>query len=142
MSVKKPLSQDFQAHNYTIEKHPQESLVFVKITGLKTGKPSKRIAFHQQNIKVNSATVVSSRKGKEIEHNITRINHLPRSQEVRLHSANMLYPGKYEIRLEFYGSEDVLKELISSPLVDINLRRYIPSIDEPDQKSRATFNLG
>lgn len=141
MSVKKPLSQDFQAHTYKIESHPQEFLVYLKITGVKIGKPSKRIAFHQEKIKINSASVVSSRKGKVIEHNVTRINHLPRSQEVRLHTANVLYPGSYEVVLEFKGNKEMLDKILSSPLENVVMRKYIPSIDEPEQKKLATFSL-
>ena len=67
--------------------------------GTREGRPSKRLTLLCKGLKLNSATIKYIGKNKQIEHEVTRINHLPKSQEVRLHTSQLQYPGRYYIEL-------------------------------------------
>ena len=76
----------------------------VIIEGKKTGRPSKRLTFHQSNLKFRSAKILKHDKKGDHEIEVTRINTHDSSQEVRLHSEEMIYGGKYTITMDFYGN--------------------------------------
>lgn len=141
MSQKKPLSDNFQVSSYQVEVTPNVEILNLTIEGIRTGKPSKRMSFHQKNLRVTSAHILSSRKNKTIDFHVQRINHLPKLQEVRIHTAQNLYPGPYKITLKFKGNREILEEVFSKNVEEQEIRAHLPSIDEPESKKNATFSL-
>ena len=75
----------------------------VKITGLKTGPPSRRLTFNQHNLKVSAATITRHYRQKDQSMTIIRINHHKSFGEVRLHSGEQLYNGNYCVTMDFHG---------------------------------------
>lgn len=76
------------------------------IEGQKFPPPSKRITLHQKSIKVLGAKIIYKSKKGDIEFEVIRINRIKSFGEVRLHTNNLLYPGSYEVSLEFSGKID------------------------------------
>lgn len=132
----------FIAHNYILKKSADSGSAVLLIEGEKSGRPNQRIRLNQKGLKISRAGIKQYQKDKQIEHQISRINYLPTLEEVRLHTAAPLYPGKYEIELEF-SPVDVanLKALASTPLADADLRRYLPSIDNPQARKHAKLEV-
>ncbi len=152
------LFADLKPSNYqlTLELDP-EAMRFngqVRIRAKKTGRPSHRITLHQKDLKVTSAKLV--RHGKKEDENLTveRINTHKAYDELRLHSAQMLYPGEYTIEVEFSGKitdqmhglypcyfkhDGADKKLLATQFESHHAREVFPCIDEPEAK--ATFDL-
>ncbi len=153
----KRLFRDFQPEHYGLSLHPNtDNMTFtgsVVIIGKKTGRPSQRITLHQKDLKVTSAKLEKLGKDqKAIE--VDRINTHNKFDEVRLHSKNMVYPGQYQITLEFSGRitdqmhglypcyfehEGQKKKLLATQFESHHAREVFPCIDEPEAK--ATFDL-
>jgi len=126
----------------------------VTIQGKKAGRPAQRITLHQHNLKITSATVVKHDKKGDQTLTLKRINHHESFNEVRLHTAEMVYPGEYTLTLQFEGSITVgmsgiypcfykdgetEKQLIATQFESHHSREAFPCIDEPEAK--AVFNL-
>ncbi len=126
----------------------------VTITGKKTGRPSERLTFHQKGLKITSAKVIKHDKKGDQTVDINRINNQASYDEVRLHADQMLYPGSYEIALEFEGEmtdqmngiypcyfmhDGKEKQLVATQFESHHAREAFPCIDEPEAK--ATFDL-
>ncbi|MDB5182867.1 MAG: puromycin-sensitive aminopeptidase [Candidatus Saccharibacteria bacterium] len=130
----------------------------VTIRGQKTGRPSQRLTFHAKDLNVTSAilhkvhTKGSKTDGTKIK--IDRINIQKSYDEVRLHTAENLYPGEYHVVLEFNGTitdpmnglypcyftlDGKKKYLIATQFESHHAREVFPCIDEPEAK--ATFDL-
>jgi puromycin-sensitive aminopeptidase len=130
----------------------------VTIRGQKTGRPSQRLTFHSKDLNVTSAILHKVNKkgsntdGTEIK--VDRINLQKSFDEVRLHAAEMLYPGEYHVVLEFNGVitdpmnglypcyftiDGKKKYLIATQFESHHAREVFPCIDEPEAK--ATFDL-
>lgn len=126
----------------------------VIISGFKLGRPSQRLTFHQKDLVISKAHVTLHDKKGDKEIVIDRINRHNAFDEVRLHSTQQLYPGRYTIRLEFSGKitrqmnglypsffkqdgED--KQIFGTQFESHHAREVFPCIDEPEAK--ATFQL-
>lgn len=154
----KRLYASFQPEHYLLRLDPdREAQAFsgmVTISGQKAGRPTKRITFHQKDLKITAAEIVRYDKKGEQTIPVTRINHHQKFNEVRLHAEQMLYPGRYVIKLEFVGKitrpmngvypcffkhDGQDKQLIATQFESHHAREVFPCIDEPEAK--ATFDL-
>lgn len=119
-----PLYKRFQPVKYVLKlKSGTANLI---INGKKLPPPSKRISLHQKNLKITKARIFQKTNRGSVEHEVVRINHLPSFEEVRLHTNQTLYPGNYEIILEYSLDKQRVAKLKSSA----PNRELVPSIDE------------
>lgn len=156
-SVKR-LFEQFQPSQYSMTfTIDPEDLTFsgtVLLHGQKVGRPSQRLTFHQKELKITTATITKHDKKGDQFYEVARINNQDKSDEVRLHAAEMLYPGKYTITMDFEGTvtrpmngiyacffkhDSVEKRLIATQFESHHAREAFPCIDEPEAK--ATFDL-
>ncbi|HEY5442482.1 MAG TPA: M1 family metallopeptidase, partial [Candidatus Saccharimonadales bacterium] len=152
------LYEQFQPEHYDLQLVPdRDAMVFsgtVTIKGKKVGRPSERITLHQKDLKITKATLVKHDKNGDKTLAIERINNQNSFDEVRLHAAEMVYPGNYTITLEFTGvitrpmngiypcyfkHDGKDKMLIATQFESHHAREAFPCIDEPEAK--ATFDL-
>lgn len=156
-SVKR-LYEGFQPDHYQVHIVPAaDKMTFtgtVTIRGRKTGRPSQRLTFHQNGLKITDVSVGKHDKHGDHEVTISRVNHHQSLQEVRLHSEDMLYPGEYAITMAFSGDitpgmtgiypcpfvhDGKEKSLLMTQFESHYAREGFPCIDEPEAK--ATFDL-
>lgn len=96
----------------------------VTISGQKLPPPSKRITLHQKGLKITGAQIIRHDKKGDRVFTIARINHLPTFEQVRLHTKETLFPGHYEIIINFSPKPNLESELPK--------RELFPCIDEPE----------
>jgi len=127
----------------------------IKIGGLKIGPPSHRLTFHQQNLKISSATITRHNKLLNQSMKIERINHHKSFNEVRLHTSEQLYGGKYTVTMNFSGSinadtkEMLLKTLNLNKKIQVNTKQFerylarkiFPCIDDPEVNVNFSLTL-
>lgn len=111
----------------------------VTIVGKKMGRPSHRIVLYQRGLKIIRASLLRIDKTGRTEIPIDRINTHNLYDEARLHSSHMLYPGNYELSVEFLGKAfpSTLKKIsrlksvsdITTMVVTENARDVLPCID-------------
>lgn len=154
--VTRLLDQFVPAH-YILSLHPDKKTMSfsgaVTITGKKVGRPSKRLTLHQKDLKITKTVLKrTDKQSKEIP--VSRVNMHKNYDEVRLHADEMIYPGQYEIVLEFNGKitdpmnglypcrfthDGKEKMLLATQFESHHAREVFPCIDEPAAK--ATFDL-
>lgn len=157
------LFEQFQPENYQLRLTPNiDELTFsgsVVITGKKVGRPSQRLTLHQKDLKITSAKVTKHDKHGANKIKISRVNNQDSLHEVRIHSDEMIYPGKYQIELDFYGkitknmtgiypcyfdidekqADSTRKVMLATQFESHHAREAFPCVDEPEAK--ATFDL-
>jgi aminopeptidase N len=125
------LSARFSVEKYHLElaKNSTGRLLGGKVTilGKKIGPPSKRLTFHQRNLKIIAAKILcTNKKGQTIDYEVARINHHQSFEEVRLHTNAPMYAGSYALEIHFQYQKPRLISKKQKPL-----RELFPSIDEP-----------
>ncbi len=120
------LHKSFQPEKYELNSSKGQ----VKIFGKKIRAPSKRLTFHQKGLKIISAKITRKDKRGEQEFTVARINHLPTFQQVRLHTNETLFPGIYEITVDFLAK--------ANRTTESRKRELFPCIDEPEAWANAT----
>lgn len=128
----------------------------ITIVGRKTSRPSQRLTFHQNGIKVTAATIIKKDKKQSILVPLSRIAHHKSLDEVRLHTQELLYPGTYEIELTYeakiqsgmhgiylssFEVDGQKKKLVSTQFESHHAREGFPCIDEPEAKAEFDVTL-
>jgi hypothetical protein len=130
------LYSEFKPEHYKLSINPSQQLVHLEILGTKVGRPSHRITLHQRKLKILSAEIIAKgRKASAVE--VDRINHLPTFEQLRLHTRQVLYPGTYQINIEYKLPENSKSISIAQP----PSRGLFPSIDEPEAWQAAKVEI-
>jgi hypothetical protein len=133
----KSLFSEFKPESYELSVNPSDAVAHLEIIGSKTGRPSHRITLHQRKLKIIKAEIIpKNRKTSAVE--VDRINHLPTFEQVRLHTKQAIYPGVYQIIIEYQSPKDRRAGL---PENGVPNRELLPSIDEPAAWEAAQFEL-
>lgn len=138
MVSKKRLSAAFLPESYVLSVNGNDCRLV--IVGKKMPPPSKRLCLHQKGLKIISAKIVRADKRGPVEHEISRINHLPSMQQVRLHTKELLYPGSYQIVLRYRLSQDKIRQLKKLGDHKPN-RELVPSVDEQEAWAAASYTV-
>ncbi len=153
------LFNSFKPEHYTLfldpDRDSKKITGTVTIAGLKKGRPSQRLTFHQNGLTVTKATITRHEKKGDQAFEVSRINHQRSLDEVRLHTDAMLYGGSYSVTMEFTGTindgemhgvypcnyelDGEHRALIGTQFESHHAREAFPCIDEPEAK--ATFDL-
>lgn len=154
----KRLYTTFQPNHYDLRLTPNGETMHctgsVAITGKKVGRPSERLTFHQNGLKITDAKIVFHDKKQEIEIPVARINHHGTLNEIRLHADTLMRHGNYTVTMQFeapittimngiypcfFKDGDTEKHLLATQFESHYARNAFPCIDEPEAK--ATYDL-
>ncbi len=105
-SVKR-LYSEFKPSRYELNLTPDKSKMsfegIVKVFGKKNSRPSKRLTFHQKDLIISKARVFKIVKDSKEEIKVSRVNTHNSYDELRIHLSENIYPGEYEIEIDFKG---------------------------------------
>lgn len=123
-----------------------ESRHVLRLSGIKLQKPTKRLVLNQKGLKINAAKLAGKRKNIDYDFKIIRINHLPTKEELRIHTLEPLYSGRYSLTLAFWsGAAPEQYEWLTSALPEQlqarPLRTLMPLIDEAQARKKADFKI-
>ncbi|MDO8265327.1 MAG: hypothetical protein Q7T41_00110, partial [Candidatus Saccharibacteria bacterium] len=104
----KRLFKQFKPEHYDVDiKISEDKNSFsgsVVIHGQKTGRPSKRLTFHQHKLKVSNVSLEKTdKKGIAQKIDITRVVSHETFNELRIHTKDINFPGTYKISMDFEG---------------------------------------
>jgi hypothetical protein len=111
MSKAEPSGFFIESYELTVTPSHQGYAGVAVIKGRKIGRPSHRITLLQKGLKLTAANITYFSKKETAQKVVDRINHLNTFGEMRLHCQEMLYPGVYNIRLEFVAPRQSLENL-------------------------------
>ncbi len=126
----------------------------VVIEGKKTNRPSKRITLHSKDLKIKSVKLILHDRSGMRDIKLIRFVYHKAYDELRLHSEETLYPGDYQIEIEFSGritrpmnglypcyhkQGDNEEIILATQFESHHAREVFPCIDEPEAK--AIFEL-
>lgn len=116
------------------------------ILGKKVGKPSHRITLHQKNLAITSVTVRKFGKKDSVQEvSLQRFNKRKKIDELRVHSDSVLYPGSYELAINYVlPADDKTKQRLlglNSSADSPDRRSLLPCIDEPEAWKNAKIEL-
>ncbi len=117
----------------------------ITITGQKLPPPSRRLVFHQRHLKITRAEIQAQTKKGEQEIHVARINHHRNFEQVRLHTKETLYPGRYSVTMTFIvkppaGTEKI-ERITAAFGAGESVREFFPSIDEPGAIADARLEI-
>src|SRR5438270_8090604 len=95
----KRLFREFQPEHYDLSLTPDRGKMEfdgrVVIKGRKTGRPSSRITLHQKDLRIKTAKIIRhDKRSGDAQIPVERINTQKSFDELRLHTAEQLYPGR------------------------------------------------
>ncbi len=110
---------------------------------MKLAPPSKRITLNQKGVKVIKASVVFHHKKGDQVIEVSRINHIKSFEEVRIHTNQTLYPGKYTLTLEFKTNNLQQLKMLDKPGAweSMSWRSVFPCIDTPEARASAKVEV-
>lgn len=161
MKQVKRLYKQFKPEQYKIDLNPDKrTLTFtgqVEIIGDKTGRPSQRITLHCKNLSIDAVRLIKikdKKSNQDLDINISRFLYHQSYDELRIHTDEVLYPGKYKIVVNYHAkitrqmsglypsyykhhnSEEII---LATQFESHHAREVFPCIDEPEAK--AIFSL-
>lgn len=158
MTKVRRLYEQFRPSHYDLYINPDKSkMIFngtVKIKGRKIGRPSQRITLHAKDLTITKIDLVRSDKTGSRKIIVSRMVEHKSYDELRIHTEELLYPGEYQISIEFRGQitkpmnglypcfyQDDNKEeiILATQFESHHAREVFPCIDEPEAK--AIFEL-
>jgi aminopeptidase N len=156
----KRLYSEFKPEHYELYLEPnREKSTFhgsVIIRGQKIGRPSQRLTLHQKDLKIVKASLIKHTKSGNEPIAIDRINTHKSFDELRLHTKDQLYPGRYTIEIHFAGKltepmhgiypcnfrlDGQKKQLIATQFESHHAREAFPCIDEPEAKAKFDLTI-
>ena len=152
------LFEQFRPNHYKLDIDPdKQAMTFtgiVKISGKKAGRPAKRLTLHAKDLKINSVNLVLIDRSGKREINIERVVLHKAYDELRLHTNELLYPGEYEVEINFSGQitramnglypcfykhNEQEEIILATQFESHHAREVFPCLDEPEAK--AVFEL-
>jgi len=155
----KRLFNQFRPVSYQLKLEPSKQTMKatgrVEILGFKVGRPSQRITLHSKNLDIKSISLFQlDKRDNSHKVNVTRHLYHRSYDELRIHSDETIYPGKYKLVIDyqfkisrqmsglypsFYDHNDVKEIILATQFESHHAREVFPCIDEPQAK--AIFNL-
>jgi aminopeptidase N len=130
----------------------EEEIIFEKLKN-----PTKRLTFHQKNLKISKVNVFKYDSNNNLQElKLSRINVHRKYDELRIHFDFLIYPGKYLIKISYSGiiTEEMngiypstykfsgkKERIISTQFESHHAREVFVAIDEPEAKAIFQISL-
>ncbi len=124
-------SNNFTASSYRLS---LGNPLTVLITGNKVGKPNFRVILYQKGLRIITAQITYYSRGTTKNIEVKRINRINRLNELRLHTTEILYPGKYVINITFEALSKIDYSKLDKDTGD--LKAYLPVADISEQANK------